>query len=225
MLAIWFLGPLGLVLVAFGSLTNAFTRLLGCCIAADLCLTLFHDNSGLHIVGPIHYSECAVPLTVLATYGLFNIINSAREHGLAPPKMAAMAALSLGLALGTFTLVEASALRRQAAVQAAVYRAIEQGVVDPSGRKAVVLAPWFFAVVNAEPDLAEIGTWVHDWRRPQLDLDDDVLILRDVASTESAVRRRFPERRFFRLALSRETPFLSLVPLDGGARRALDLSR
>ncbi len=225
MLAVWFLGPLGLILVAAGALADRFTKLLGLCVVADLWLTLFHDNSGLHIVGPIHYSECAVPLTVIATYGLANLVNCAKHHGINATKVAAALVVSLALGLGTFTVVQALALRRQSEIQRTLYSAIERGVRDPDGRKAVVLAPWFFAVVNAQPDMREIGTWVHDWRRPRLNLEDDVLFLRDAQGTVESVRDSLRDRRFFRLVPLSEAPFLALVPFDGGSPKPLDLSR
>ena len=223
MLAVWFLGPLGLVLVAAGALTDRFTRLLGLCVIADLCLTLFHDNSGLHIVGPIHYSECAVPLTVIATHGLARLVSGARRHAFDALRVAATLGVALAVGLGTLTFVQAAALRRQAAVQRHVYRAIEREVADPGGRPAVVLSPWFFAIVNAHPDLREIGTWVHDWRRPMVNLEDEILFLRDVPAVEPALRAQFPDRRFFRLVPLRVAPFLVLVPIDGGPPRPLSL--
>jgi dolichyl-phosphate-mannose-protein mannosyltransferase len=224
MLAIWFLGPLGLVLVAAGVLTDRFTRLLGICVATDLALALLHDNSGLHIVGPIHYSECAVPLTVIGTYGLANLAGVARRYAADKGVLLVTIVLALVIGLGTFTFMQASALRRQAAIQRSIYDAVARGVRDPGGRRAVVLTPWFFAVSNAQPDMREIGTWVHDWRRPRIDLQDDVLYLRDVPETLPALRSRFPDRRFFRIAVLRDAPFLVLVPLDGGAPMALELA-
>jgi hypothetical protein len=222
MLAVWFLGPLGLILVSVGALTDRFTRLLGLCVTADLCLALFHDNSGLHIVGPIHYSECAVPLTIIATHGLANLLSVARRHAVDTGRLIAAVGLSLALGLGTVTFVQALALRNQAVVQRTVYRAIERGVQDPGGRRAIVLAPWFFAVVNGWPEMRETGTWVHDWRRPRLDLEDAVLFLRDAPGTIDPLRARFPDRLFFRVEQRSDPQFLQIVPLDGGTPRPLD---
>lgn len=216
MLAIWFLGPLGLGLVAAGVLTDRFTKLLGATVVADLCLALFHDNSGLHIVGPIHYSECAVPLTIVATHGLANAVHGARRHLFDARTVVASIATALVLGLGTFTLMQALALRDQARIQRDVYAAIEMAVRDPGGRKAVVLTPWFFAVTSSVPAMRDLGTWVHDWRRPRLDLSDAVLFLRNDPRVESALRSQFPDRRFFRLQRVDGWSSLALVPLDGG---------
>src|SRR6266446_7459990 len=80
MLAIWFLGPLGILLFTAGVMTDRFTRLLGLGVFTGLCLTLLHTNMGLHSVGPIHYSECAVPLTIIAVHGLATILRTAKAH-------------------------------------------------------------------------------------------------------------------------------------------------
>jgi hypothetical protein len=215
MLVIWFLGPLGLLLVAAGVMTDRFTRLLGACVLADLALTLTHDNPGLHIVGPIHYTECAVPLTMIATYGLFHLHTVARQRGLDVRPIASTVAATLVIALGTFTVMQSLALREQARVQQTIYDTIESAVAGPGG-KAVVLTPWMFAITNAVPVFRETGTWVHDWRRPQLDLSDDVLFLRDVPGGETVLRQQLPGRRFFRVQRDSRSPDLVLTPLAGG---------
>lgn len=217
MLAIWFLGPLGLALVAGGVLTDRFSRLIGVGVAADLGLALFHDNPGLHIVGPIHYAECAVPLTILATCGLFNLIDAARRHQFDVRTVSAMVGMPLVLGLGTFTLVQVMALREQAVIQRTVYEVIESAARKPGDPKAVVLTPWLFAITSAIPSMRDRGSWVHDWRRPQLDLSDDVLFLRDVRGGEEILRGQLPGRRFFRVARGAGSPYLTLVPLAGGA--------
>src|SRR5207342_2018292 len=154
----------------------------------------------LHIVGPIHYAECAVPLTILATCGLFNLMNTARRHQFDVRTASAMVAMPLVFGLGTFTLMQAMELREQALVQRTVYEAIESAARKPGDSRAVVLTPWFFAITSAIPDMRERGSWVHDWRRPQLDLSDDVLFLRDVRGGEEFLRGQLPGRRFFRVA-------------------------
>ena len=219
MLAVWFMGPVGLVLVAAGAASDRFTRLAGAAVGTDLALTMFHDNAGLHIVGPIHYSECAVPLTIIATYGLRNLVRAVPESALAGMTGAAVVAIGIGLPL--ITVMQATALRQQAEVQRTILSAVERNVREPGSPRAVLLSPWMFDIVNAVPDLGVVGTWVHDWPRPQLDLSDDVLYLRDVSGAEPKLRRLFPERRFYRLQPLRERPYVVIVPLDGGAPRPL----
>jgi hypothetical protein len=215
MLAIWFLGPLGLILFAAGVLTDRFTKLLGIAVVADLCLAFFHDNSGLHSVGPIHYSELAVPLTIIATHGLANLVRGADRHLIDRHVVLAPVSAALVLGLGVFTFVQALALRNQAEGQRDIYAAIEQGVRESGATKAFVLAPWFYTVTGVVASTRDIGAWVHDWRRPRLDLSDEVIFLRDNHVSES-LRARFPDRRFFRLQHIERYPCLVLTPLDGG---------
>ena len=146
--AIWFLGPLGLLLVAAGVLVDRFTRLLGACVVSDLCLAFFHDNPGLHIVGPIHYSECAVPLTILATCGLATLIRGARRHHFDGRPLGAAIAMSLVLGLGTFTLVHSTSMRDSAGIQRNIYAVLEGAARKPGDSKAVVLSPSFSAISN-----------------------------------------------------------------------------
>ena len=219
MLALWFLGPVGLVLVAAGAGSDRFTRLVAATVVSDLALTMFHDNAGLHIVGPIHYSECAAPLAIVAVYGLRNVLGLFSEGGLA--RAAGAIAVAIGVGLPIVTVMQGMALRTQAEVQRVVYDAVERSVREPRSPRAVVLTPWLFSIVNAYPDLGAVGTWVHDWRRPQLDLSDHVLYLRDVPAAVPELRRLFPDRRLYLLQPMREPPYVLIVPLDGGAPRPL----
>lgn len=216
MLAIWFLGPLGIVLFAAGLMTDHVTRLLGACIATELTLALFHTNMGLHTVGPIHYSECAIPLTIISVHGLHNVARWARSHLPDPSIVASVVAGALVIGLGIFNLTHALALQDQAGIQSAVYGWIEEGVQDPARPKAVVLARQFGATWSHLPGMARIGTWVFEWRRPRLDLNDDVLILHDREGVEQAVRGAFPSRPIYRLVLLTQAPYAALLPLDGG---------
>jgi hypothetical protein len=216
MLAIWFLGPLGIVLLAAGVMTDHFTRLLGLGVATELTLALFHTNVGLHAVGPIHYSDCAVPLTIIAVHGLANLLRWARRHLLDPSAIASAVPVALTIGLGIFDLTHASALREQASIQSAIYGWIDRSVADSNGRRAVVLAQQFGATWFHIPGMAQIGTWVFEWRRPLLDLSDDVLILHDRPGVEQSVRDRFPDRRIYRMLVLAQPPYVVLVPLNGG---------
>lgn len=219
MLAIWFLGPLGLALTAAGASVDRFTWLLTATVCSALALTMLHDNSGLHIVGPIHYSECAVPLSIVATFGMRKIIACCSQRTLAPSAGALFFIIVFGLPV--FTAMQGFALRQQAEVQKIIFAAIDRSVRHPEHGGAVVLAPNFHAIWSAYPPLAAIGTWVYDWPRPQLDLSDDILYLRDVEPAISELRRLLPDRRFYRLRPLREPPYVMVIPLDGGAPHPL----
>ena len=214
MLAIWFLGPLGVILVAAGVMTDRFTRLLGLGVVSGLILTLFHTNMGLHSVGPIHYSECATPLTIIAVHGLANLLRGARAHRLDARPIASAVAVALTLGLGIFNLKHAAAMQDQAAIQASVYEWVERIRPEGAGPKVILLAPQFGTTWNHLPSVPRVGTWIFEWRRAHPDLRDDLVILHDLPGLEATVRERFPDRRLFRLLLVAGPPFAAIVPVD-----------
>lgn len=216
MLAIWFLGPLGIILFAAGVMTDQFTRLLGLGLATELSLGLLHTNVGLHAVGPIHYSDSVVPLTIIAVHGLANLLQWARRHLLDPLAIGGAVMVALAVGLGIFNLTHALALQQQATIQSAIYGWIDRSVYDSNGRRVVVLAQQFGATWVRIPGMWQIGSWVFEWRRPLPDLSDDVLILHDQPGVEHSVRRMFPDRRVYRLLLIAAAPYVVLVPLNGG---------
>jgi hypothetical protein len=197
-LGIWFAGPLGLAAAALGLFTDAFTRRLGLGFGLALALGLGHDNYGIHVVGPMHYSEAVVPLTVLAMHGLASVVRRARALGL---DAWAVLGAAVGLvAVGNvgFAVVHGRALRGQAELQATVYEAIE-AAVPAEARPAVVLADTFGNVWKRSAQLARQGSWVFHWRRPWPDFRDEVLILHDHPSGRAGVAAAFANRKFFRL--------------------------
>jgi len=215
MLAIWFLGPLGLLLVAAGARTDRFTRLLGLGVLSALGLGLFHTNMGIHPVGPIHYSECVVPLTIIATHGLANVLRVARTHAVDRRILASGALVALLVGLGIFNLRQSAALQDQAGIQLVVYDWVDRIKPAPDDPPAILLAPQFGTTWVHLPGMARIGTWVFEWRRPHPDLRDDLVILHDVPGLEAILRERFPKRRLFRLSLLSGPPFGVILPLDG----------
>ena len=218
MLIVWFLGPLGLFLVVLGVLTDRFTRLLACGVGAVLGAALIHNNQGLHIVGPIHYSECAVPLTILAVHGLARLKAWLAQRKISFRAPAAMLSAALALGLGTFILWESLALSRQARNQKVIYGRIERAAGPSAAQKSVVLAPRFWAVWENIPEFKRIGGWVFQWRRARPDLSDRILIVHDVPGAEEALRKRFPERLFFRLRNVDDPPDFEIKALDPASR-------
>lgn len=212
MLAIWFFGPLGIALVVAGVMTDRLTRTLGMGVASWLGLALLHDNQGLHLLGPIHYTEAVVPLTVIAVHGLHNLTGWCAVRSVDRRTLASVLAFSAVLGLGIFNLWNGLAVRRQSQIQADVY-----GFIDSAHlQRAVILAPQFGRVwQNPAADYKSIGLFVFEWRRPHPDWSDEVLIFREEADA-SALRRRFPDRQFFRLRPQPRPPYLALVPLEPG---------
>ncbi len=213
LLIVWFLGPLGLLLALLGVLTDRFTRLLGLGVAAILAAALIHNNQGLHIVGPIHYSECAVPLTILAVHGLANLRAWFARRAISFREAACMLAGALVLGLGTFNAWQGAALNRLTQPQKDIYGRIEREAVPPAGGQSVVLAPRFRKVWENIPEFKALGGWVFQWRRARPDLSDRILIVHDVPGAEEALRKQFPERSFFRLRNLPDSPYFEIAAL------------
>ena len=217
LLIVWFLGPLGLLLAALGVLTDRFTRLLGLGVAAVLAAALIHNNQGLHIVGPIHYSECAVPLTVLAVHGLANVRGWLARRAISFRVPAAMLTSVLVLGLGTFVAWQCVALNGLVRPQKTIYARVEREAAPPAGGRSVLLAPRFRKVWENVPEFKETGGWVFQWRRARPDLSDRILIVHDVPGAEEALRKRFPERKFFRLKNLADPPYFEISALGNEA--------
>jgi hypothetical protein len=209
MLKIWFLGPLGVLLVIAGALKNKFTILLSFSIVSVLILGLFHDNHGLHIVGPIHYSETLFPLAIIAIYGLHNIIQTLKTHKFNTTTVGITIAISILLSQGIYIYYYSDALNQQARIHSKVYKSIEQQS-DPN---SVILAPQFANVWLKTPKLGRRATWVFEWRRPKPDFSDNRLILHYRRRHVKTLQKLFPKRKFYRLKAKRGKPYLTLTPI------------
>ncbi|MHB8055503.1 MAG: hypothetical protein ACYDH3_09685 [Candidatus Aminicenantales bacterium] len=214
MLSIWFLGPLGAAAVVFGAGKSRLNRLLSLGVGLNLLAGLLHDNHGVHIVGPIHYSECAVPLTIIALSGLMALKNKLGRAGLTAPVFAAMIAGTLVFGMGTFIAWQSGALNAQARIQGDIYGGIERTLETRGAPSAVVIAPRFADVWRANPEFADRGTWVFEWRRARPDLSDKTLIVQDVPGAEGIFREKFPGRPIFRMTLAPRPPYWILAPAD-----------
>lgn len=214
MLAIYFLGPLGIALSLVGVWVDRFTRLLGLSVVSMLALGLFHHNTGIHIVGPIHYSECAIPLAILAAHGIERFRSWLAEHRL--NVAGALSALAVAILVGSlvFNSIHLLGMRAQAAIQEDIYTHIEAAA--PADQKSIVLAPHFGNIWRTFPKYADTGSWVFVWRRPRPDYSERVMILQDHPESIDAIRRAFPDRALFRLVRIREEPYLVLQPIADG---------
>jgi hypothetical protein len=214
MLSIWFLGPLGAATVIFGTGKSKLTRLLGIGVGLNLLAGLLHDNHGIHIVGPIHYSECAVPLTVIALAGLMTIKDKLAKAGLAAPVFAAAISGLLVFGMGTFIAWQSGALNHQARIQSDIYGLIDRELEVRGATTAVVIAPRFADVWRSIPEFRDRGSWVFEWRRPRPDLSDKVLIVQPIPDAASIFRTKFPGRPIYRLTILPRPPYLVLAPAE-----------
>jgi hypothetical protein len=199
-LAMWFAGPLGVLLFMAGVLTDRFTALLSLGVLAVLLLGLFHDNYGVHVVGPIHYSECVVPLTLVAVHGLARINRAWRSTRFTKDLPLVLSATWLSIGLGIFNALDAYALHDSSRMQQIVYDRIESKIPEYE-RPAVLLVPMFAGIWLNISTFTGRGTWVFEWRRPHPDFSDDILILHDfTADAVASVRKAFPRRHYYTLA-------------------------
>lgn len=166
MLSVWALGPLGVLLAIVGAGWDRWTRLLSAGLALDLGLALLHGNSGIHAVGPIHYSEALVVVIILSLAGIERLAEAARAHriGLRSPAMVVLGVWIVGL--GLFDVHSAAQLRLQASIQTQVKQRVADAVHEAGAERALVLTPQFARVWYQEPAYRAVGTWVFHWPRP-----------------------------------------------------------
>ncbi len=208
-LVLWFLGPLGFGLVLLGVRRSRETALMAASLGSLALLALFHDDHGVHMVGPIHMADALYPLSFLAVAGLARLMPLLRRHRIAPRTTVATLVVALVIASGAFVYKYARSLRASARIHRAIYTAIREQA--PPG--SVLLAPQYAQVWLTTPRFSRRASWVFEWRRPRPDFSDERLILHYRAGDLYALRQAFPHRRFYRLAAVAGPPYLRLVPL------------
>ncbi len=189
-LSIWFWGPIGLFLAWLGTAVSRVHALLGLGVLLDLGLSLLHDDRGLHMVGPIHLSETAVPLALLAASGIPRLFTGLAKLGIARSHAAATLLGYAALGLGTFSFWHSRALHVQALARVTLTALVE----DVAQRPAVVLAPPYDTLWQLDRTFARVGGFAFEWRRARPDLAEPVLILRDSERARFEVRQAFPDR-------------------------------
>jgi hypothetical protein len=206
-LSIWFLGPLGLPLAWLGARTTALHRRLGAGVLMSLALCLLHDDRGLHMVGPIHLSETAVPLIILTMAGLARV-RSVLELSTVWKEVFAAGLLGYAaIGLPTFALWHTGALGKQAINHGELVASAERVERTPA---AVLVPPLEHARKFAQ--YASTGSFLFHWRRARPDLSEPVLILMDSTAARSQVADAFPSRTAYVYDPQRYGP--SPVPLN-----------
>ncbi len=198
MLGVFFLGPFGILLVALGlgagtPLAGRVKGVLGASLLLHLLLALLHADTGLHLVGPIHYSESAVPLTLLAVLGLARLEGLWRQARLEAGRGLALLA-GFGASLLLFTAVHAQSLRAQAEVLEVPRRAMASVVEAP----ALVVADPQHELWEMRPEMARVRSWAVEYQHPDPYLRQDVLLVYPKVKPE-VLDREFPERRVYRM--------------------------
>lgn len=207
MLLVYFLGPLALLAGAAAlAQGSAPARVAAAAVFLQLLVGLAHGDTGIHLVGPIHYSESAVPLLVLTVLGLPSLLRRAGRLGLSAAGAAAGgAAFAAGQLI--FFALHAGILEQQARVHGLLYEAV--AALPP----AVVIADPVWRLWELRPEIAGGGAWVVDLPEPDPYFRDRVLFAQLGRADAALLRRTFPERAFYRLRASREGAPWRLEPL------------
>lgn len=196
MLAIWFQGLVGLPLAWLGwyralPRLNAVATLLGLGIVCQLLLALGHSDLGIHIVGPIHYSEAAPPLTLLATLGVAQTVDWLASNRL---PLGWLRSLSVGYLGGVaaFGGIFALSLYSLGEVTDIPHRAVRQAGIS----NAIVVAPR--PAVLERLYARSSGTWQVFHAPPHPRVDDDYFFVEPSVNLV-ALRKAFPTREVYEL--------------------------
>lgn len=214
MLAIWFQGLVGLPLAWLGwyrapRRLRAVAALLWLGIVCQLLLALGHSDLGIHIVGPIHYSEAAPPLTLLATLGVAQTVDWLANNRL---PLGWLRSLSLGYLGGVaaFGGIFALSLYSLGEVTDIPHRAVRQAGIS----NAIVVAPP--PAVLERLYARSSGTWQVFHAPPHPRVDDDVFFVEPNVDL-AALRKAFPTREVYELvpqAKRRSAKLERLAPGD-----------
>jgi hypothetical protein len=161
----WLFGwPGSLLLVLFVRRTPGGLRLLGSVVTVLLVYGAISAGT-IHPVGPVHYSELAVPLVILAASGLARLVELSRGASAWAGGARAAATVPLAAtlcALVTFYPVYGGSLRASADLTRAPYellaeRGIDRALVFVHSLPALYVSPysWAYYRRNNSPDLTD----------------------------------------------------------------------
>ncbi len=208
LLTIWVMGPVGIFLAWWGAKKDTFSTLLLVGVVADLATGILHENYGIHVVGPIHYSETTVPLIFLIAQGLKSLADYGAEH-----KIEHKTWLTFVTALVCsnlfFGAVHLRALERSQRMHETIYSFFD----DPKFDNSAILAREYGTHWKAFPAYRKIGSFVFQWRRIQ-PKDERVRIFhytkRD-QPTLTALKAAMPDRKFYELRTLPRAPYIEAV--------------
>jgi hypothetical protein len=207
MILAWFATPLAAALGWLG-VRDRWDAALLAGVASALALSLIHDDYGLHIVGPIHYSEVAVPLTYLLIGGLRQLHASLRDH--APRVVPALIAGLMLWGVAT-TAYQGRALHAQGLIHHTLYSTFED---DPRYHNSVILSSRYGEVWREDPTFKQTGAWVFQWRPVTPQRREPVIFLHHDPAMVPQLLLEFPDRKFFVLRGSAKPPHMKITTLE-----------
>ncbi|QQR88945.1 MAG: hypothetical protein IPJ88_12030 [Myxococcales bacterium] len=193
MIAIYLLTPLGMVLVGLGALCNRTTKLLSLGVLTAFGSTMLHDDSGIHAVGPIHFSEAALLLLLIALFGLRSFVGFVSQRRW--PVFAVLSATigSIVIAGAVFGAWQGRALRKQAGVHAQVYGYFSQ----PMFANAVVMVPPYYEVKDKTALGKHYGGFVFEWRKLSPARNERTVFVHDEPDILPLLKRIFRNEKLF----------------------------
>lgn len=198
---LYWAGGLGLAALAFTK-RSTHSILLFVGLLLHFSVALLHDNDGVRSVGPIHYSEWVIHLTLLATLAI-------RSADILQSRATALLAI-LTLSVLPMFVAMGLGVRASNSWHDTMFTIIETSVPPNS----VVMMPRNAYFWTPLPPGAYHGSWVFETRSPMPDLSDEVLLLRYTTGAESVILNRFPERKVFILRPIAEAPFFKLQSVN-----------
>jgi hypothetical protein len=210
LLTIWVMGPLGVFLAWWGAKKDKFSTLLLVGVVCDLAMGILHEDYGIHVVGPIHYSETTVPLIVLIAQGLKGLSDYGIEHKIDQRKWLAFVT-ALVVSNMFFAGVHLNAVEHSARMHDKLYSFFD----DPKFDRSVVLAREYGTHWKAFPAFRNTGSFVFQWRRVKPD-DERVHIFhytKNEPKTLKALRDAMPDRKFYELRTLPRDPYIEAVDL------------
>lgn len=208
-LSLWFLTPLALPLVWLGARQHALARASAVSLILSLAISLLHDDYGLHMVGPIHYSEALVPLTLLTVFGAREL--SLHLSSTVSGQVFGASCLTLSFFVSSFVSWHAIHLESQAEIHDAIYSYFED---EPLYSNSVILVPQYAAVWNSVPEFAATGSFVFQWRPVSPSRDEPVIFLHHIPQLVPQLISQFPQRTFFVMVPQKQPPHFAAVPLE-----------
>ena len=206
LLAVFFLG-----VPAIAAFAGALDRkrpillVLATCVLGQFALCLAHDNTGVHMVGPIHLSETTAPLTILAAAGILRGFAWLAARGFSQRTAAILFGGYLVFVCGSFDVSNLASLHDTTSAQGVP----EDRITALNIHHAIVLAPtyalWAF---EHEPT----GTWMLEYPHPDPLYRDD-LIFASPGADRAMLHKLFPDRPLFEVSYAHREPTIVVRPL------------
>ncbi len=182
------IGPLATAALLLAPLRLARVRVIALGLVLGMSLALGHNDTGIHVVGPIHFSDLLPAVIVLATAGLvYAGRNLFKPEAASAARLAALFAAYTVIGLGSLTACHLFGLSKQAEHQLWFPAALEAEGVE----RALVITEAPRHYVQKHPIAREAGSWVLYPPPPDPYLRDGIVYVKPDADIR-ALRKALP---------------------------------